>query len=253
MSSNVFKIIAGALALVSTCGICAAEDATEPPPCPPGMDINEYLVLCTDGGFLYRPKSGYGSFCFINSQTRIARTELEKVRPILAQEIWVKVDFSDKKDAKAEIVTEIVDRPNESALAIYPDDKRATVNVAALAKDSPTPEILASRTRKEMLRAFSFLTGISGGGIPGRLMDVMTDLGRLDAAKEAAPGELVLRYNSYLQRSGIKPYERVTYREACEEGWAHKPTNSWEQAVWKQVHEKPTKGLKIKYDPKTGK
>lgn len=237
-------------ALAVPCASLAGE--TKEIPCPPGMDFGEYMLLSTEGGYLYRPNIGRGKFAFVNKQERVPLSELMKVRPIINDEIWVELEFA-TSESKAEIQAEIVDRPNETTLAIYPDDKRAVVNVAALAKDGPKPDVLASRARKEMLRAFSFLAGISGGGVPGRIMDVMSDFSRLDAATEAIPGELVIRNAEYLRRSGIEPHKRVSYRTACEEGWAHKPTNVWEKAIWDQVHEKPTKGLKIKYDPKKGK
>ena len=220
--------------------------------CPAGMDYADFLFLRTEGGNVYRPKSGFGTFLFVNNQSRVPAGEIEKVKPIIAGEIWIDVRFT-KSNTTAEITTEIVDLADGPSLSIFPDNKRAVVNVSALAKDNPTAGVLAARTRKEMLRAFSFLTGITGGGTPGGIMDVMSDMKRLDEAREEIPGELVIRFKNYLKRSGVKPYEQVTYRQACEEGWAMPPTNEWEKRVWNDVHSIPDKPMKITFDPATQK
>lgn len=227
------RLILAALSLAATFAV--AEQV--PKTCPPGMDEDEFAFLSTEGGTAYKPGTGYGAFLFLNSQSRVPRSELELVRPAIATEIDVEVKISEKR-LQAEIVTELVDRPGEPGLAIYPEEKRATVNVAALLKDNPSAKLLASRTRKEMLRAFSYLTGITGGGTSGHLMDIMTDMKRLDAAPEMVPGELVLRFDDFIVRSGVKPYERYTYKQACEEGWAAKPTNMWQRAIWEKVQNK---------------
>lgn len=224
--------------------------AEEEIPCPEGMDFNQYLVLSTEGGFLYKPHTGYGAFVFVNSQNKVSTDEIKKIQAVISDEVWVELKFSDT-DIPGEAKIEIVDNlNNESTLAIYPDEKRAVVNVAALSNDNPTSDALAARTRKEALRAFSFLAGISGGGRPGTLLDVMTDMKRLDAAEEVVPGELVIRNEDYLKRSGIKPYIRMTYRDACQEGWAPQPKNAFEQKIWDEVHTIPAKPIKIKYQKK---
>lgn len=225
--------------------LVAAEAQFEVPK-PDGMDYFEYIFLCTEGGHYYVPKSGYGTVLFVNDQKIVPDAELQKITPLVQDENWVAMRFTAKKE-NAEIVIEVVDREKESALAVFPDDRRAVVNVRALMKDNPSPEVLASRTRKELIRAFSFVCGISGCNGQGHIMDVMSDMARLDAAKEEVPGELSMRNAKYLERSGVKPYLRETYKDACEQGHAPAPTNVWEKAVWKRVHERPTKPIKIQF------
>ena len=38
-----------------------------------------------------------------------------------------------------------------------------------------------------------------------------------------------------LNALGFKPRRRLTYRRACQEGWAPAPTNEFQKAVWEQV------------------
>lgn len=229
--------------------ICASLLQAEEIKIPEGMTPQQFQVLYMDGGYIYKPGTGHGAFLFINSQRRVSLKDLEQVREKIANEIWVEVKFSTSNET-AEITTEIVDIPKMPRLAIYPDDKKAVVNVAALAVDNPSAELLASRVRKEMLRAFTYLAGITGGGKAGHPLDVMTDLKRLDESKEMISGDLVVRFTDFIQRSGIKPYKRYTYRKACEEGWAPPPANKYQQAIWDKVRATPKNPMKIKFDPK---
>ena len=66
------------------------------------------------------------------------------------------------------------------------------------------------------------------------------------------PVDVGARVNSYLNYCGVKPLQRVTYRRACQEGWAHQPTNSFQKAVWDEVHQIPQKPITIKYDKNKG-
>ena len=56
------------------------------------------------------------------------------------------------------------------------------------------------------------------------------------------------RFKPYLSGYGIIPYRLTTYRQACQEGWAHSPTNEYERYAWEDVHAMPSKPLKITYD-----
>ena len=47
-------------------------------PCPEGMPFNEYMILLAEGGFVYKPNSGYGKILFVNKQNRIPIAQLHK-------------------------------------------------------------------------------------------------------------------------------------------------------------------------------
>ena len=70
--------------------------------------------------------------------------------------------------------------------------------------------------------------------------------------KEGTAGHhaIIDRYNEH------KPLARgykVTYKDACEAGWASKPTNIWQKAIWDKVHTTPKNPMKIEFDPKKGR
>jgi hypothetical protein len=222
-------------------------------PLPPGMTARDCLILITTGGYVYVPNSGYGKLLFLNSQTRVPPRELEQAKKIINDEIFIAVELANKPQ-KAEITIELVDCENDKSLSIYPDEKRAVVNINPLCRDNPSAVVLSDRTVKQMLRAFVFLAGGGGGGNrKGTLMDVMTTMDRLDKAPPTIPGDLVLRCEEYLLRSGIKMWTRVTYKNACEAGWAEQPTNKWQQAIWDKVHSAPKNPIRIEFDPKKGR
>jgi hypothetical protein len=54
---------------------------------------------------------------------------------------------------------------------------------------------------------------------------------------------------------GVLPAQRATDMKACQEGWAPAPTNDVQKAIWEKVKaeksEKPSKPIKVNYDPKT--
>ena len=55
-----------------------------------------------------------------------------------------------------------------------------------------------------------------------------------------------------LQNLGVTQTRKTTYRRACMEGWALQPTNDYQKVIWEEVHAKPTKPMKIKFDPAKG-
>lgn len=89
-------------------------------------------------------------------------------------------------------------------------------------------------------------------------MNPLYSLDDLDALKnDMISPEGLSGMNLCFKKLGITPYRRVSYRDACREGWAPAPTNEFEKVIWEKVKaensKEPTKGLKIKYDPKKGR
>lgn len=76
----------------------------------------------------------------------------------------------------------------------------------------------------------------------------------VDALKAVAayPGVTQLVANN-APDYGFAMKKRGLYSVACSEGWAEAPTNEYQKAIWEKVKaeqsEKPTEGIKIKYDP----
>ena len=246
------RIVRGVL-LVACAAAFAAKAADGQPgiPKPAGMTDDTYYDLLETGGRIERANTGYGLVQILNRQSRVEPKALERAIELIRNDVSVRFVIV-TAPTNAQITVEVVDdAASARPLAVYPDELRSVVNVAPLAADGPDAAKLSERLVKETIRAFAYVGGITGGG-KGTLMDVMTGLDRLDQAVLGIPGDYVMRCNGFLRRAGVKPYFVTTYRNACEEGWAPNPSDVWQKAIWDEIHQKPTKGLKIKYDPKKG-
>ena len=240
------------LALVGVCGVASvsADEDPEYPPKPEWMSENEYDFYCDQGGW-WEAKDGYGLIQIVNLQERVSAKEFDRVIASIQRDVNVHFSIVEKPLTNAQVTIELIDDPAAKSIVVYPDESKVVANVAWLLKDSPKQELLNARVRKTLMRAFGYVGGATGGN-EGNVLDVMTDLKRLDAVPEQLPGDYVLRCDMFLARVGIKKYFRIPYRVACQQGKANQPTNEFQKVVWDEIHQKPTKGLKIKYDPKKG-
>ena len=142
----------------------------------------------------------------------------------------------------------------ETPLVVMPDNATATVSIAALTADKPSEEVLGSRVCKELWRGLIYTLGGGNTYVQQCVMKQISSLPELDAlpSRTACP-DAFMRVTESAKALGIQPARRVTYRQACKEGWAPAPTNDVQQAIWSQVRKLPTEPLKIKFDPKRGK
>lgn len=148
----------------------------------------------------------------------------------------------------------IVSEPGASALVVAPEDGWAVVNVDALAAGGADEAAVKARMRKELLRAFAFVAGGAYGAKGDFMMRDVASPKDLDALKIEDFGvELMRKFEETVSRYGVRPWHEVTYLKACQEGWAPQPTNEFQQAIWNDVHQLPSKPIKIEFDPTKGK
>ena len=243
---NVFLVSAALAAAMA-----AAQDAPAPGQQPkPDAEQARANLMARTGGFLER--EGEGPEClFLNMQKRVPKDALEDVPSQLTRILRavVKLEGADApKDPMAAVqkrlegknaaaaVVGVCDAPNLPPLLVAPESRWALVNVAALAADKPSAEVLAARVRKEQWRAFAHLMGAAESTFEHCLMKPVHSLADLDAL--TAPSVCPEPFGKILAnagRLGIRPVRTVPYRRACEEGWAPAPTNDIQRAVWDEV------------------
>lgn len=140
------------------------------------------------------------------------------------------------------------------ALLVAPEDRWAIVSVARLADGAPTAEAARRRVRCALARGLAHLCGAASSAFPNSLMSAVTAPGDLDGvADELPPAEVFARMPGYLRGLGVTPLVRVSYRQACEEGWAPAPTNEFQRAVWEKARAVPKSPMKIEFDPERGR
>ena len=232
----------------------------------------ERVRMKRTGGIVREAGSAKGVFVVVDAQKRVPRKEIEPVCATLDK--WIRVQsrvvdgdgaaLSASMSPKAYrqaiaasggvLGVVLVDVDGLPALLTAPEDGWSVVNVSALASDKPDSATLASRVRKESLRAFAFVTG---GAYMTKADFIMRDVrkpGDLDVLPAEQFGlEIVSQVMRSAPRYGLVPWHQSTYKKACQEGWAPQPTNEFQRVIWNEIHQLPSNPIKIEFDPKSGK
>lgn len=251
------------LAVFSVASVGLSEDSAEQRA---AFNLGHDKRMARLGGALFKPGSQQGVIVFVNGQSLVPQSALTNLTVEIAKESRLHIKMiSDpekvtpknaserKADIKADIAVFLTECEEcDTMLLNAPEAGWAIVNVSAVVKGARNEVFKAARLRKEMTRAFYSVAGAMNSQYPGSLMGCVRTPSDLDKLLEDPPLDVYGRVLENLRGMGVSPAIIYTYKRACEEGWAPKPTNEVQQAVWDRVHQKPTKGIEIKYDPKKG-
>ncbi len=212
------------------------------------------------GGWLTKEGSGAGHVAFVDTTSRLPAGWLQKA----VDEIEDLVECRMVAQASTNAVTLanaakellrthagaavfLVDDPALPSLLVAPESDWAFINLAALAEGGPDEKKFLFRVEKEIWRTFGYLCGAAESNMGGCVLSPVNTIEDLDAipSKFICP-EPMNALRRHLEHVGVKPYYRTTYMEACREGWAHQPTNEYQQAIWDKVHQIPDQPLKLK-------
>ena len=249
--------------LVLSVVLCAAtvlaETAAKPAPVKKVKDGTSFRMRIS-GGMVRKEGSARGKVLFLNTQKRVAQDSLlralKEIENRLHPQMEIKsgdpVDLAGVgaavRAAGAQLGVVILDAPTGvPALLTAPEEGWAVVNVAKLDVDGVSPEVLASRTRKEVLRAFGLIAGAAFMGLDSNLLRADIRIPKdLDLVKDEMYGIDVCRgmWNN-MPRMGVEPWKVATYKVACQEGWAPQPTNEYQKAIWDKVHQLPTNPIPL--------
>lgn len=218
------------------------------------------------GGIIRVVPKDAGKFLFVNAQQKVAEAMISAPVERLAKDIGfdlqtVKGTAPDPKkvpEALAALGAKgavwIVDDPQLPRLLAACEDGWAILNVAQLAKDVDDEKIRV-RMIKEINRTFGFIHGATDPiMMPACALKPAVGLDGLDKlqCKELSPFT-ASKVSYYLTQAGYKRVNVGTYYDACEEGWAPKPTNAVQKAIWDKVHQLPTKPLTIQRESERSK
>ena len=261
------RIIMTAALSLSACVIAEtnAPSATKPKRTPEELRARAASYIeRRHGGYIRKAGSAYGKVVFLNAQKRVPADALnlafkeieDNIHPIWSLESVESVKLANPKDDIAKhggnigvVLAESADLP---MLVLAPEEGWSIVNVTAVAADEKDEKKVASRVRKELLRAFALTGGctfMARGAIV--LNGTIRTPKDLDMIPEESYGvDALLTLGQQLPNYGVMPWYQTTYKKACREGWAPAPTNEYQKAIWDKVHEMPTAPIKIKPETK---
>ena len=204
----------------------------------PGINIAQ------EGGLVTKPQTGR-VLRIADSQDRVRASVAEDVAkdielmlriPVECAAAPVDAPSASILDGRTGAVVQLVDRPGEPSLLVAPEAGWAVVNIAALAADTPTSKTLRNRAAKELWRAAAYVLGAADSTSQPCLMREIHKPSDLDALITDRPSpEPFNKMMDGAESYGIERFYTVTYRKACEEGWAPSPTNDVQRAIWEQV------------------
>lgn len=218
------------------------------------------------GGYVYKIPENPGKFSIVNAQRSLDLDAFKKAMDGLSYFNSILIDainVSDKVDAvTAEAVFKatgangavfIIDDPKYPISIIAPESKWGIVNIAPLRKGAKNDAALKKRASRELWRVFYYVAGAADSDVERCLLRPVFSGNDIEALETNTICPTILpKTELHLKAMGIKQWERATFREACEAGWAPAPTNDFQKVIWAEYNTKPTQPIKIKYDKKKG-
>lgn len=226
-------------------------------------EISQRIRYQQNGGIIRRAGTGKGCFVLVNSQSVVPVGEMSKAvetidRQARVQTKTVTVQGVSVANAKAEIAKAsaqigvvVLNDPNLPALLSAPEEGWGIVNVAKLGGEDVDAARLATRTRREILRAFATSAGAfyaAPGDFVVRPISKPSELDQL--LREDFGAALLNLFPHTLPVFGVTPAQQASYRNAVRQGWAPAPTNDVQKAIWDSIHALPTEPIKIKPETK---
>lgn len=213
------------------------------------------------GGYVIKKGSYTGKVSFVDTQDIVSHSEVESAAAILREAsecniVASKGEYTDPASmltmTESSVIVVLVNDPSAPKMLLAPEDHWGVVNVAKLVDDLPSEtakkRFVGSRARKEMIRAFSLICGGGASQFPGSILNAST-MKQLDVMQDVIPVDKIDAYRAHLEKLGVTPRQMVTYRRACQEGWAQLPTNEVQRTIWNRIHEIPSEPIKIEFTP----
>ena len=218
----------------------------------------EALIREKFGGFVV--SEGKGSLVVVNAQKDFDINRITNSISLAGHGLRIPVAVKNGTFAVADARREldacggtigvfVIDDPTMPMSLTSTEARWGAVNIAPL-KSGADGEKLALRIAKEFTRVLMLTLC---GGTSSQEASVMSPILKPEDLDKYAGAWIPLDIRDIVFGNvacyGIVRTTRMTYRKACEEGWAPPPTNDIQKAIWEKVHSIPDKPLKIKFDP----
>ena len=220
----------------------------------------QLLMMQKQGGII--DCKGKGALAVVNCQDAVPEElfrgkvdDLRRITHLNVNLVKGKFDFANVEiPAPNLIALFIIDDPKMPMSLISPESKWGMMNLAPLLQDSPSEITLKMRMVKQLIRISTITFGGGVSQYKGSPLQPVFSVKDLDATEGSSfTIDAKLPFSRNLGALGITQDRKVTYRRACQEGWAPAPTNEFQKAIWEKEHAVPKNPMKIEFDPKKGK
>lgn len=205
--------------------------------------------LAAEGGAVERPIKGRVVRIKLDTD-RFQPSDIEDAASDMRRLLRVAVEVSGRSTTSTNAVGAFVlvaEKGLDSPMLLCaPEENWSTVNVTRLLEDEPDGETAKNRLVKEVWRALAYALGAANAPKPPCLMRPIRRAKDLDShdIKIISPQPLMsIAYT--IGSLDLAPYGTTTYRKACQEGWAHSPTNDVQRKIWDEVRSLPSAPLKL--------
>lgn len=265
-----------AFATIALAGSLVAVEAQKPAPrqlTPEEMKAQRaerrIKAMNETGGFIADTREASGRFVFVNAQksvpaevialgaNRCQNSCMVLTSVVEGEKVCCKTAEAAFHKLNANMAAFIIDEEGLPMSVQCPEGRWALINVAALKKDGPSDEVLASRVRKMMGRTLAMMFQCGYSVSPMSTVQPITTPAELDKMKsEGVATDCQTVVQQVAAKFGFKPMKRIFYRKALEEGWAPEPVTEIQKnckKIWEQERKgEPSSPLKIKFDKKSG-
>lgn len=221
-------------------------------------------LLHYNGGFVTKKGSGKGRILIVNSQNAVQIDVLSNYFGKVGMQMRLRIDIESgvapqfgssvsAKNYNANAVIFIGNDGNLPPSLVSFEQGLGLVNVSPLI--GTNKKTTNERFMKAALRTFLLTCGAADYAANGDALWPVENVGALDKIqyRERFHPTVIQAVGRHMVKAGMEPTVVKTYRKACEEGWASKPSNDTEREIWEQVHAIPAKPIKIEYNEKRDK
>jgi len=189
------------------------------------------------GGYIQAPATGLVVRVF-NRQKIVSADEVRQSANGIIRVIGYGIEVVDGEpsDGRTAARIDLVEEADAPTLLIAPEDKWGKLNVSRLVSDKPSETTLRNRLTKELWRCYGMTLGAFNSGYSPCVMRTVFTLADLDGDPSLMPCPVVYdKIQGVCRRLNVDINRRVSYKKACQEGWAPPPTNDIQKAIWEQV------------------
>lgn len=221
---------------------------------PEEKEARKLRMMQKTGGILKVP--GAGKVVILNGQKKVPASRIASDAAVIARAIRAEVQVKDCEETfTVANAPALLKKSGGNAMVFITDDPAlpmslvaieanwGVMNIAPLSAGNPTPEKLAARSSRELLRTTTVTLGGALSSNQASAMQTVQNVEDLDKiVSDGIAFDALRNMLTHLPKIGVTPPRMSTYRKACQEGWAQPPTNEFQKVIWEEIRSQKERG-----------